>query len=660
MNIRHTLVSALTAATCLLAYPILLLAPAQAQAWKPMDPAHLALKTPVVEKDADAEALLWEVYVNDASENTEYIHLLRIKIFSERGKESQSKIDIPYATGTSVRDISGRTIKPDGSVVELKKDAIFDREIVKFGSVKLKAKSFAMPGVEPGAIIEYRWREVIQSGVANNVPLYFQREIPVQMVRYYLKPSPDLIYPMRTITFAGNNTGFTKDKDGYYRTEMTNLPAFREEPRMPPADQVRTWMLVYYAPDEKKDPMTYWKDLGKKFHEVVKGEMKVNDDIRRAAIEAIGDAPTPEQKLERLFNFCRARIKNINDDASGLTADQIKKMKENKSAADTLKRGYGTGSDINFLFAALAIAAGFEARYATLSDRSRRFFDPNFTNPYFMRAYNIAVKVGDKWQFFDPASAYVPFGMLRWQEEGIQALVCDAKEPQFALTQLSPAEKSVTKRTAKLKLSEDGAIEGEARVEYTGHFAVSMKEDYDEETPEQREKKLSDEVKGRLGGAISEVKIEGANDPLKPFAYSYKVRVPGYAERTGKRLFLQPAFFQKGVGQMFPTSGRQHAIYFHYPWTEEDHVVIELPEGYALDNADSPGDLAFGEVGHCKVKIGVTQDHRTLEYKRSFRFTGLVFQKETYPNLKQVFDVLHQRDNHTITLKQGAAAAVKQ
>jgi hypothetical protein len=660
MNIRRTLVSALIAATCLLAYLILLSVPAQAQAWKPMDPAHLALKTPVVEKDADAEALLWEVYVNDASENTEYIHLLRIKIFSERGKESQSKIDIPYATGTSVRDISGRTIKPDGSVVELKKDAIFDREIVRFGSVKLKAKSFAMPGVEPGAIIEYRWREVVESGVANNVPLYFQREIPVQMVRYYLKPSPNLIYPMRTITFAGNNTGFTKDKDGYYRTEMANLPAFREEPRMPPADQVRTWMLVYYAPDEKKDPMTYWKDLGKKFHEVVKGEMKVNDDIRRAAIEAIGDAPTPEQKLERLFNFCRARIKNINDDASGLTADQIKKMKENKSAADTLKRGYGTGSDIDFLFAALAIAAGFEARYATLSDRSRRFFDPNFTNPYFMRAYNIAVKVGDQWQFFDPASAYVPFGMLRWQEEGIQALVCDAKEPQFAPTQLSPAEKSVTKRTAKLKLSEDGAIEGEARVEYTGHFAVSMKEDYDEETPEQREKKLSDEVKGRLGGAISEIKIEGVNDPLKPFAYSYKVRVPGYAERTGKRLFLQPAFFQKGVGQMFPTSGRQHAIYFHYPWTEEDHVVIELPEGYALDNADSPGDITFGEVGHCKVKIGVAQDQRALEYKRSFRFTGLIFQKETYPNLKQVFDVLHQRDNHTITLKQGAAAAVKQ
>src|SRR4030095_9414624 len=167
---------------------------------------------------------------------------------------------------------------------------------------------------------------------------------------------------MRAITFAVKNSGVVKDKDGYQRTEMTNLPAFREEPRMPPADQVRTWMLVYYAPDEKKDPMTYWKDLGRRLHELVKGEMKVTADVRRAATEAIGDAATAEQKLERLFNFCRTKIKNVNDDASGLTADQLKKMKENNSTADTLKRGYGTGTDIDFLFAALVTAAGFEAR----------------------------------------------------------------------------------------------------------------------------------------------------------------------------------------------------------------------------------------------------------------------------------------------------------
>ncbi len=177
--------------------------------------------------------------------------------------------------------------------------------------------------------------------------------------------------------------------------------------------------------------MDFWKDEGKRTFEERKGAMKINDDIRRAATEAIGDASTPEQKLERLFNFCRAKIKNVSDDASGLTSEQLDKLKENKSPADTLKRGYGSGPDINFLFAALATSAGFEARYVRIGDRSRKFFDPGFTDTYFLRAYNIAVKLGDQWRFFDPGSGYIPFGMLRWQEEGIQALVTDPKEPKF-------------------------------------------------------------------------------------------------------------------------------------------------------------------------------------------------------------------------------------
>ena len=311
--------------TFFLLYLFLTAVSAQSMQWKPIDPAHLALKAPVVEKDADAEALLWEVYINDSSETTtDFTHYLRIKIFTDRGKDSQSKIDIPYLNSVSIKDIAGRTIKPDGTIIELKKDAVFDREIVKFGRLKLKAKSFAMPAIEPGAIIEYRWREIHQNG-ANYIKMDFQRDVPVQLVRYYLKPDARALYPMKTITYQGKPTPFVKTKEGFYATEMTNMPAIHEEPQMPPEEQVKAWMLVYYSADVKKAPIEYWKDKGKQMHELLKGYMKVNDDIRKASAEAIGDATAPEQKLERLFNFSRAKIKNIMDDASGLTPDQLKK-----------------------------------------------------------------------------------------------------------------------------------------------------------------------------------------------------------------------------------------------------------------------------------------------------------------------------------------------
>lgn len=630
---------------------------AQIMQWKPVDPAHLTLKEPVVEKDADAEVLLWEVYINTASDSgTDFTNFVRIKIFSERGKDAHSKIDIPYLNGVSVRDIAGRTIKPDGTIVELKKDAIFDRELVKAGRMKLKAKSFALPGIEPGTIIEYRWREVY-GYITNYVKMELQRDIPMHLVRYYLKPNPYVTMAMKTLTFNSNPPPFVKEKDGYYRTELTNVPAFREEPNMPPEDQIKSWMLVYYSPDVKKAPTEFWKEEGKRLYEVYKGDMKVNDDIRRAATESVGDASTPEQKLERLFNFCRTKIKNVTDDASGLTADQLEKLKENKSPADTLKRGYGSGPDINFLFAAMASAAGFEARYVKLGDRGRKFFDPNFTDTYFMGAYNIGIKLGGQWRFFDPGSTYIPFGMLRWQEEGISALLADPKEAQLIETPLSPAEKSKKARKAAFRLTEDGTLEGEVRIEYTGHFAVEMKEDNDDETPQQREKKLSDSVKGRIGAELTDIKVESAAGPLKPFVYSYKVKVPGYAERTGKRLFLQPAFFQKGIAPVFPSSTRRQDIYFHFPWMEEDYIEIALPDGFTLDNAEAPGSHDFGTAGSYETSLGVTKDQKILVYKRKFKFSALMLPKANYSAIKGAFDAIHQADNHALTLKQGAVAA---
>jgi hypothetical protein len=45
--------------------------------WRPIDPQDLALKTPVVEKDADAEAIFWEVWLDDAAvDKTVFTHYL--------------------------------------------------------------------------------------------------------------------------------------------------------------------------------------------------------------------------------------------------------------------------------------------------------------------------------------------------------------------------------------------------------------------------------------------------------------------------------------------------------------------------------------------------------------------------------------------------------
>lgn len=633
--------------------------------WKPIEPAQLALKSATVEKDADAEALFWEVRIDDNPEgDLIFNHYIRVKVFTDRGRESQSKIDLPfgniYGGQTKIKDIAARTIKPDGSIVDLKKEDIFERTIVKLSGLKVKARSFAMPAVEPGCIIEYRWREVRVNRDANYVRLQFQRDIPVQRVQYLIKPMHYVDASFHSIILHGVASPWVKEKGGFYSTTMTGMPAVHEESRMPPEDQVNTWMLVYYqrATSEKPNPQKYWVDLGKNYYDKSKSLIKPNDEVKQMAASLTAGATSDMEKLERLFEFCRNKIKNTSNDASGLTSEERAKLKDNKSPSDTLKRGMGSGGDIDSLFAALANASGFDARIVLAPNRGDLFFDKNIPNAYFIDPQNIAVNVGGSWKFFNPGYNYIPFGMLRWQEEGQESLITDPEQPVWVTTPMSTPDKSLVKRSAKLKLSEDGTLEGDVRVEYTGHFAIELKEEVDENSEGEREESLKEEIKDQMSAAeITAIKIENVTDQVKPLIHMYHVRIANYAQRTGKRLFLQPAFFQHGKGPMFATTGRKHPIYFHYPWSEDDNVEIELPKGYALDNADAPSPFGSGSISEYKVTLAASSDGSLLVYKRTFFFGGgntVLFPAESYGPIKNYFDVLQKQDNHSIALKQTA------
>ena len=425
-------------------------------------------------------------------------------------------------------------------------------------------------------------------------------------------------------------------------------------------------VLIYYTEDKKLSAAEFWTQYGKEVYEKHKPLMKVSDEIKRAAAEATAGASSDEEKLDHLFDYVRSKVKNVYDVASGITGEQIEKMKNNKTPSDTLKRGAGNWHDIDMLFAALATASGFDARVAQMSNRADNFFDPAFPDSYFMRppqgTEDIAVRVGDKWLFYDPGSTYVAKGMLHWQEEGQNALISDPKMPTFVKTPMSGPEKSLEKCTGTFKLSEDGALEGDVRIEYTGHLAADMKARNDDDSPAEREETLRKKFRERMADVeITDIKIENVTDPVKPFVYSFHVRVPGYAQRTGKRLFLQPAFFQKGSGSLFPTAERRPEIYFHYPWSEEDNVEFTLPEGFALDNADAPAAIDGG-LSKYEPRAAITKDGRTLIYQRKFFFgkggaDALLFPTAVYPNLKAYFDQVNKADGHTIVLKQGAAGA---
>src|SRR2546427_12673497 len=122
---------------------------AYGQDWQPVTASELASER-AVDKSADAEALFWDIHIEQSESKTVLSHYIRIKIFTDRGVESQGRVDLPYGGRNSIKDIAARTIQPDGTVITLKPDAIFERTIVKVK--KVKVQGFDTRGKTPASL----------------------------------------------------------------------------------------------------------------------------------------------------------------------------------------------------------------------------------------------------------------------------------------------------------------------------------------------------------------------------------------------------------------------------------------------------------------------------------------------------------------------------
>jgi hypothetical protein len=619
--------------------------------WKAVDAEALSQKAPLVDKDAPAEILFREILLDFSDTSITISEYARIKIFNERGLE-QANVSVPYVDKDKIREASGRTIKPNGSIQEAGADSIFKRTVIKAGGRKLNVATLALPGVEPGDIIEYYWKVKNPLGAYERIDV--QAEIPSQRVRLATRNVP---LWLNAQWVRVNLAGSYKSDLGETSFEFTNLPAIHREPLMPPDDAVRGWMLIIcrrnLAPSDDLQLM-----------ESLKIQLKGGGNIRRAAQEIVGNATSEDDKLRKIYEYCHDRIKRVGEDADSLEALAYK---ENHDLEDTLKRGTGTGADIDRLFIALARAAGFDACWARLPDGGQLIHDEvTMTDPYFFRAFDVGIRLATgRWRFFEPAGRQLPFGLLRWQEEGQVAVVINdvSRRVSWVTTPVAPANESACNRVGLLRLGTDGTLEGDIHIGYTGHLAVEKRQELADRGEEEWKKVFSDGIRNRWKGAeAGDVRIAQRDLLGKPLLVQFHLRLPGYASRSGKRVFLQPSIFDAGATPWFTDAKREYPVYFHFSWSEQDEYSIELPPGQVLENAEMPELVSAGDIPvHYQTRASVAGGSRLL-YRRAFSFGrggSTLIPVAQYTSLKSAMDRVQENDNQTLVLKQAAAEAAR-
>lgn len=629
-------------------------APVAGDDWQPITPEELKMTSEPNAPGAPAIYLYRQVDRDDQAYH-EY-NYVRIKILTEEGRK-YGDVEIPFVKGHgNVSSIKARTIRPDGSITNFD-GKIYEKTVVKAKGLKYLAKTFTLPDVQVGSIIEYHYMQDWEQYLVYDSHWILSEELFTKRAKFSLKEAELLTIRWSWPVGLPAGTAPPKSQGSSIRLETQNVPAFQIEDFMPPQDELKYRVdFVYTEETPEKEPDKFWKNAGKKEFEKVENFVGKRKAMAQALAQIVSASDSPEAKLQKIYTRTQ-QIRNMSFEAAKTEQEQKReKLKDINNVEDLWKRGYGDGREITWLFLALARAAGFEAYPVLVSRRSQYFFNRNLMNPNALNDNVVLVKVNGTDMYFDPGTAFTPYGFLPWPETGVQGLRLDKEGGSWVLTTLPTSAQSRTERKADLKLTEEGALEGKLTVTHTGLEALERRLDERNEDEADRKKFLEDEVKRYVPVGIE---VELTNKPewsssSDHLVAEFNLKVPGWATAAGRRALVSPGLFGGEMKHLFEHADRVHPICFQFPFLESDEITIELPLGWQTSSLPAPQNQDAKAMAYT---MNVQSKNGKLSVSRSFRSDLIFLDKKFYGTLRSFFQIVRTGDEQQALLQPGAQAA---
>lgn len=346
-----------------------------------------------------------------------------------------------------------RTIRPDGTVAEFD-GKVFEKEIVKARGLKYMAKTFTLPDVQVGSIIEYSYTYDFKEYALYGSNWILSQELFTKAAKFSLKPYQGSFQNPFTVRWRPYlPVGTTPPQEGadhIVRLEVHNVAAFQVEDFMPPENELKARVNFVYS-DEAFEPNAdkYWKKVGKKLDGQVESFVGKPKAMEDAVAQIVSPNDPPEVKLRKIYDRVQQFRNTSYEVAKTEQEEKREKEKEPVNVEEVWKRGYATGNDLTWLFLGLVRAAGFDASPVFVSDRRNYFFSAVSKDRSKLDANVVLVKVNGKDTYFDPGAAFTPFGLLEWPETGVTGLRLDKDGGTWVQSTLPQSSESRIERKAK-------------------------------------------------------------------------------------------------------------------------------------------------------------------------------------------------------------------
>ena len=301
--------------------------PTQADDWLPISAEELKMTSDPKAPGAPAINLYRQVDRDDQGyRETNYI---RIKILTEEGRK-YGDVSIPlYKQGEQVNNIRARTIRPDGSVVNFD-GKVYLAPIVKGKNLKIMAKTFTLPDVQVGSIIEYRYISSWEQYLVYDSRWILSDDLFTKHAKFTLKPSPDF-----AVTWSWNalpaGAAAPKQEGHLISLEVNDVAAFHTEDYMPPENELKSRVDFIYSQDLERDPDKFWKKQGKKYDDTVESFIGKRKAMEQAVGTIVSPGDSPEVKVRKIY----ARVLQVHNTSMDVEkTEQEQKRDKQKEVAN--------------------------------------------------------------------------------------------------------------------------------------------------------------------------------------------------------------------------------------------------------------------------------------------------------------------------------------
>ena len=504
------------------------------------------------------------------SSTWEQARTVREKILSYAGKKQFSELKFQYNPAWENITVEyAKVIQKDGTVKKVSKDEIHLMDAGWVGSAPRYPPSkilvINLPGVEVGAVIEYRVVHKYRDRPFFSMTEYFQGFNPVMRKTVRLQAPKTMPLKISNLNRAGNILfTYKDDKKGNYVWEGSDANALKREKNLPPS-----WSFIPSCAVSSGDWELYSTLISKTLQDAAGNK----GSIQTLTHKLTGKIKDPLKKVEAIRNFVALNIRDAGPAFSELPLSAI------SSPETTLKDGYGNSADRAVLLYAMLKKAGFYPDFLLVADYPRidqlRRLDHAPQNNIFNK---VLVRIVYRKQniYLNDTDQYAALGTT--PSENRTALFCATN--RMGKVVVDPDKETRTDIAYTLRIDEKGRAVIIRKRTFSGTDNNYWKKRYSEMTEEERSRHFQE-----LTASVSQSAVPTGNlktDFTKyPGTEEFSVSVANFAVvEKNKYLYLKLPGSLKNV---LDTYGNLRTNPFLFSSSEKSTIsyLLNLPSAYA-------------------------------------------------------------------------------